>query len=525
MFQPWRIKLRAAEEAFRSGRLEEAGEILRSAELREFLPAQRLLAKVAAEIARRADRRLTAGQTSAGCRDLAMARAWGADADRTDELRQHVVERRLQEAQTYLAAGEPAAALARLELLAGQTDVTQPVRSLREAARRVLAAQRYCRTGEFARAEQELSAALALAPAVTTLEDARNTCRVKGTECRRLVGQLHAAVCDERWTEGLTLAETILELCPDHEPARDARRRAWARAGMHVGHGAPLGTRAAPRMAFQAVDPGHDGLEGHPPWVAGAEPGHQAAGNIQPAILARRCPGEVQAGASPRLCPSHQKLKNANSQALKSPVNMNEPPHSESRRFLLWVDGVGGYLVCTGDEVLLGQPVDDSRVDIPILGDVSRRHAKIRRDGESYLIEPIRGVRLDGRPIERATTLADGCQIELGGNVRLRFHRPHPLSATARLEFVSHHRTQPSADAILLLADSCILGASGGSHVVCRDWAGQVVLFRQDDGLYCQAPGQFRVDGVAAAECGRLASKSQVVGEDFSFSVEPLDEA
>lgn len=518
MFQPWRIKLRAAEEAFRSGRLEEAGEILRSGELREFLPAKKLLAKVAAEIARRAGRRLTAGQTSAGCRDLAMARAWGADADRTDELRQNVVERRLQEAQAYLVAGEPAAALARLELLASQTDVTQPVRALREAARRVLSAQRFCRTGEFARAEQELSAALALAPAVTALEDARSECRVKGSECRQLVGQLHAAVCDERWTETLTLAETILELCPDHEPARDARRRAWAKAGMH----------AAPplrRMAFQAVNPGQGGLECHPPRpVAGAEPGHPAAGNIHPARLARRCPGEVQAGASPRL-PSHQIFNDANADCMKQPVNMTDPPQCESRRFLLWVDGVGGYLVCTGDEVLLGQPVEDSRIDIPILGDVSRRHAKIRRDGESYLIEPIRGVRLDGRPIERATTLADGCQIELGGNVRLRFRRPHPLSATARLEFVSHHRTQPSADAILLLADSCILGASGASHVVCRDWAGQVVLFRQDDELYCQAPGQFRVDGVPAAECGRLASKSQVVGEDFSFSVEPLDEA
>lgn len=495
MFQPWRIKLRAAEEAFHSGRLEEAGEILRSAELREFLPAKKLLAKVAAEIAGRAGRRLTAGQTSAGCRDLAMARAWGADADRTDELRQNVVERRLQEAQAYLAAGEPAAALARLELLASQTDGSQPVRALREAARRVLSAQRYCRTGEFARAEQELSAALALAPAVAALEDARNACRVKGSECRRLVGQLHAAVCDEQWTEALTLAETILELCPDHEPARDARRRAWARAGMHAV--APLR-----RMAFQTINPGQDGLEGHPP-------------KLDAKIT----------GATPRLCPSHPKFNEADSQPLKYPVSMSDPPHTENRRFLLWVDGVGGYLVCTGDEVLLGQPVEDSRIDIPILGDVSRRHARIRRDGESYLIEPIRGVRLDGRPIERATTLADGCQIELGGNVRLRFRRPHPLSATARLDFVSHHRTQPSADAILLLADSCILGASGASHVVCRDWAGQVVLFRQDNGLYCQAPGHFRVDGVPTAECGRLASKSQVVGEDFSFSVEPLDEA
>ena len=26
-------------------------------------------------------------------------------------------------------------------------------------------------------------------------------------------------------------------------------------------------------------------------------------------------------------------------------------------RFLLWVDAVGGYWICLGDEILLGQPV------------------------------------------------------------------------------------------------------------------------------------------------------------------------
>ena len=51
----------------------------------------------------------------------------------------------------------------------------------------------------------------------------------------------------------------------------------------------------------------------------------------------------------------------------------NPTPHPAAR-FLLWVDGVGGYLVCEGDEVTLGQPVQGSYVDVPVLGDVSRIH-------------------------------------------------------------------------------------------------------------------------------------------------------
>ncbi|HUY36779.1 MAG TPA: FHA domain-containing protein [Pirellulales bacterium] len=191
-------------------------------------------------------------------------------------------------------------------------------------------------------------------------------------------------------------------------------------------------------------------------------------------------------------------------------------------RFLLWVDGVGGYLVCESNQITLGQPVPGSQVDVPILGDVSRRHAQIRRDGEVYLIDPLRPVRLDGRVIERATSLVDGNLIELGHNVRLRFRRPHPLSATARLEFVSHHRTQPGADAVLLMAESCVLGPGGNSHVVCRDWSGELVLFRQGSPLHCRRPGRFKIDGLEVMDKGRLADGSQIVGHDFSLSLEQV---
>ena len=51
-------------------------------------------------------------------------------------------------------------------------------------------------------------------------------------------------------------------------------------------------------------------------------------------------------------------------------------------KFMLWVDAVGGFLVCGADQVRIGQPVHCSSVDIPILGDISSRHASIRRDGE-----------------------------------------------------------------------------------------------------------------------------------------------
>ena len=153
---------------------------------------------------------------------------------------------------------------------------------------------------------------------------------------------------------------------------------------------------------------------------------------------------------------------------------MAEPP--AGRRFLLWIDGVGGYLVCLGDEVVLGQSSPEYSLDIPIQADLSRRHARIARRGDGYVIEPLHMTRVNGQVIRGKTLLSDGDEIELAQGVRLRFRQPHALSASARLDFLSHHRTQPKADGVLLMAESCVLGPKWQNHVVCRDWQGDVVL-------------------------------------------------
>jgi hypothetical protein len=289
-------------------------------------------------------------------------------------------------------------------------------------------------------------------PHLTALADVARQCTLKNTTCRELVDLLHEALATERWSDVLHHAEALIELCPDHEIARQARRQAWSAVGVRV------------------MDESTNTYHGHSPQ--------------------RHSPAPA----------------------------MNRHPLD---RFLVWVDGVGGYLVCSRDEVTIGQPVAESPVDIPILGDLSRRHAKIRRDGEVYVIDPRRPARLDGRPVERATVLTDGALLELG-NVRLRFHQPHPLSATARLEFVSRHRMQPAADAVVLLAESCVLGPSAKSHVVCGDWSRERILYRQGDDLYCRSEGRFQVDGEPADDCHKLTLKSQVAGEDFSLSIEGL---
>ncbi len=210
------------------------------------------------------------------------------------------------------------------------------------------------------------------------------------------------------------------------------------------------------------------------------------------------------------------------------PMELGGQRHPE--RFMLWIDAVGGYWVCLGDEVVLGQPDSRATADVPLLGDLSCRHARICRDGEGYLIQALREVCLGGRPVADYDWLPDGSRIELGDSVRLLFRRPHALSGTARLDFASRHRTQPSSDAVLLMADTCVLGPKPDSHVVCRDWPREVILYRREGELHCRTSGNFQIDGRRCAGDGRIAkpaakTKNQncrVEGDGFSFNIEWL---
>ncbi len=192
-------------------------------------------------------------------------------------------------------------------------------------------------------------------------------------------------------------------------------------------------------------------------------------------------------------------------------------------RFMLWVDAVGGYLVCLKDVVTIGQPTPSADPDVPILGDLSGRHARIRRDGECYLVEAVRPVWVDGRAVREAGYLRDGSRLELGPSVRLVFRRPHPLSTTARLDPASSHRTQPPADGVLLMADCCVLGPQSRSHIICRHSAQEVIVFRRGSVLYCRTAGELQIDGKSYDRCGPLESNSRVVAsEGFSFSLEAV---
>src|SRR5262249_4801783 len=158
-------------------------------------------------------------------------------------------------------------------------------------------------------------------------------------------------------------AEAVLAVAPQHEAARQARRKAWKAVGMDVTQA--LGGRRIVAPVSLKLDPLVNG-------------GRK-----------RSTRNAAKAGEGDTV-----------------PIG-DRPPNG-----LLWVDAVGGFLVCLDEQVVLGQPSSGNSIAVPILADLSRRHAVIRRDAGAYVLEPVQRVRIDGRDISGPVVLADGQLIQ-----------------------------------------------------------------------------------------------------------------
>ncbi len=196
-------------------------------------------------------------------------------------------------------------------------------------------------------------------------------------------------------------------------------------------------------------------------------------------------------------------------------------PKASPDRFLLWIDGVGGYLVCLGSRITFGQAIPGSAVDVPLVADLSRMHATLARDGEGYVLEAVRSMQVNGRPATRAM-LRPGDRVTLGPSCQFQFLQPAPASATARLDLVSGHRLPLGVDGVLLMAETLVMGSGPQVHLTVPDLKEPVVFFRHKDGLGLRHSGGLTVNGQSVPERTILGTRALVSGDDFAFAVEPV---
>jgi len=229
----------------------------------------------------------------------------------------------------------------------------------------------------------------------------------------------------------------------------------------------------------------------------------------------------------------HAEAKALRTRAWKAlePVTIIQAPTTEDEnarveplppRFYLWIDGVGGYLVCLSSRLTFGQALPEARVDVPLVADVSRLHATLTRDGEGYILEAVRPIQVNGNTTSRAL-LQPNDRVTLGASCQFVFRLPVPGNNTARLELVSGHRLPTSVDGVILMAETLILSANNQAHIQAPDLEKQqpIILFRHREGLGLRHPGEMRINGQKSSGRTILPPSACVAGENIGFAIEP----
>ncbi len=534
MLGHWRIVLRQAEEAARAGRFEEAYALASRPDVMDHHHAVQFRSRLALDLIARATRRGAVDDLAGAIDDLDLGERMGAPPDSLAAARLSLADRVADEVRGDLDAGEPVRALERIEDLARHKIGGPSLRRAREIAEAWRTALAEGRRGEFGRAHEQLDRAERLAAgagAIATQQAvalAKTDLENRQKAAAPRVEALYTALSEGKWPQILTTAEAVLVNVPEHPAARQARSRAWQQIAA-IGPGTTSqwpqrGARSAQAAAATggAIDNESTETQQQPAGTGGS----QTEGIVW---LCASAGPDAGLGASPAGAAAVSPTA-ARNPWVTVPQRIAVPSRPLARdetaglkgRFLLWVDAVGGYLVCLDERIVLGRAGSDSHADVPLMGDLSRNHAALLRNGESYLLQAHHASFVNGKPVVEQAILHDGDIIRLGSTVELEFRQPSPVSATARLSILSRHRLPLAVDGVLLMAETCIVGEAAQAHIPAPALKNPVVLYRQAGSVWCRAAGAFDVDGRTCASRAPLTLQSSVLGDGFSFSLEPL---
>lgn len=468
------LVLRQAREAVNNHRPEEAHRLIEPLIAEGYRRAWRIARDVVKQYAARATKFLDQHNTDAAWRDLLAAEALNTGEKAVADLRLTLTRLGLVQAKASLEAGNPLETIAVVGKLRDRGVRHPDLTPLESIAQDWGMASELADRGEFLRAVAELDKIRPKLPCPPTgFERTRNAVDERHARFRNAVGQLYDAAEARLWRDALAAADAVLAVAPEHREAKAIRGKAWL--------------AASPETAD---------------YLAAAEANGEPA-EAQFANTRR----DSSRPAPPPLPP-----------LTSSYLGNSALP----KRFLLWVDGVGGYLVCLSHRVTFGQATGDGPVDVPLFADVSRLHAEVTRDGEGYVVESGKSVLVNGKETTRAV-LAAGDRVTLGATCQFLFHKPVSVSSTARLELTSGHRLPVAVDGVLLMGNELMLGAGPNAHIVLPWLPIPVLIYRSKEGLGVRVPGSgFRIDDRPCTDRAILPLPAVVTADGFTFAIEPV---
>jgi len=520
------VKLKAAEEALRAGRLEEAYEQVASGEIREHKRAQAVLAGLADAFLARAREHEKAGRYAEALLDLNRAAASGAGPAQVAELRQWVVgvaerehnleqarRRQIEAAKQRIDAGSLDGGreiLADLDVANTQVQRLAEQADLRErAAERSLAdARRFVQVGQFGPACRSLEAARVQNPKADGLLE------MEAEIVHGVIDRVREALGAGRLETG---AELLAQL---GEVGRGLPERSeWERILDDIRTAAQAVSNAdwatARRVTLRLKTRLPDAE-----WVAQAAEQLERIDDLVTAVhagpLGAVRVGEVRSPFGPpslkdgAFGPAHAE------ETEMMPRSGQEPPRQAppavrvgpSTRWQLFVDGAGTFLMIARHRVTIGRAGSDAVADIALPADLASIHAEIARIDDDYFLFAPHPVRVNGRPVTQRL-LEDGDRIELSPRARPTFRLPSRRSASAVLDLGGSLRLAGDVRRVILFDRHATMGPGPANHIVVPGAYGMVAIFERAGNL-CVRPTSDRGAESPGAEALVLADGAPV---------------
>lgn len=478
----WGKRQKLANTALADGDLEAAAEHLERGKLRETFQGRRLARKLTEALIRRAETATSVGNLALAWKDLTLASkiAVPKDADAVSRQSNQLVELTVEAADSLLSQGKLTHALQMIDQLGKREVMDWRADRIRKVIECLQQAENLASVGKFGQSLEQLENAKNVQPDLPFVESRISACSLRETQLRELTAELHSTTLKCQWVDVNKCCQKILAIAPKHEIALDAQRHCLNQIKRKTNSG----IRAT--QVPDSLSPDRN-----------ANSFYQFASSSPTTPTGRPEP--------PKVSPDASAVYKTNS-------------------FILWIDGVGGYLVCIDDVNTIGQAIENAQASIPIAGDLRRRHARIETSHGQHLLQDLGGgVKVEGEDLTGTVLLKNDQTIELDGGVRLRYTQSHPLSKSARLDFLSRHRTHPWSDAVLLAGQSIVLGPNRDNQVFCPFWKTDLILFQRKSKWFCRSKAPFEIDGVKVEKEGEIQFNSRIEGMDFSMTLEPLE--
>lgn len=407
---------------------------------------------------------------------------------------QQLQDQTISNADAMLQAGQVQQAAGLVKLLADGDLSNQKSEQIGSVADLLQSIAPLTLAGKFEDTVERLQSVQRLYPDLPGLSERLAEHQEQRIKLGLLTESLQSAALSCKWNEVCQLCDQILAMAPQHEVAVGAKRHATQRVKRRTSAGSRLtSVPESPKQDDDLVVQSESSEGGRVHLTSGR--------NVRDTAFAKS--DSLANGAS-------------------TDQDFSLPLLASS--FLIWIDGVGGYLVCTDPINFIGQAAEGSTVSIPLQADVRQRHARIETIAGQHLVQPLGPVAIAGRevPVDESVAIKSGQLILLGDRVELAYRQDHPLSKSARLDFVSRHRTLPWSDGVILAGQSIVLGPNPNNHVFCPGWKADLILFRRNDQWFAKSKIGFCVDEQAMASEAEIRFDSRLYGDGFSLKLEPV---